>query len=302
MDPWAFLAVALALGLAVAVEALRRSRHRLRQIGMLTGVGREGDPRFGVTRLLERTEGLERTLAEERRDHELRLDLFDVGVVDLDGQLRVVRANAAAHAFLGRAPGTLVGLDALEAFLDTQVEAIAREALARGSGAGEVRLRGADGVTLAVRAQRSTAGGVWLVLADVSELRRLQQIRAEFIDNLSHELRTPLATVSLLAETLARDAAAVGEALPDRMRDRIARIEVETGHLAQMVGEIRTCHGSRPAPASVPSTTSTWPDWPTAPPSGCACSPSGRGFGSSSTPTRGCRRSVATRRGSGRSS
>ncbi len=79
---------------------------------------------------------------------------------------------------------------------------------------------------------------MWLVLADVSELRRLQQIRAEFIDNLSHELRTPLTTVGLLAETLSRDADAAGEAIPPKMRDRIAKIEVETGHLVQMVSEI----------------------------------------------------------------
>jgi two-component system phosphate regulon sensor histidine kinase PhoR len=75
---------------------------------------------------------------------------------------------------------------------------------------------------------------VWLVLEDVSELRRLQRIRAEFIDNLSHELRTPLTTISLLAETAARDA----ETASPRLRDRISKIEIETGHLTQMVNEL----------------------------------------------------------------
>jgi two-component system phosphate regulon sensor histidine kinase PhoR len=79
---------------------------------------------------------------------------------------------------------------------------------------------------------------VWVVLEDVSELRRLQQIRTQFIDNLSHELRTPLSTISLLAETLARDADAAGEGVPPKMRDRISKIEVETGHLVQMVNEL----------------------------------------------------------------
>jgi two-component system phosphate regulon sensor histidine kinase PhoR len=79
---------------------------------------------------------------------------------------------------------------------------------------------------------------LWIVLEDVSELRRLQQIRAEFIDNLSHELRTPLTTVSLLAETLTREAESAGDAIPARMRDRIGKIEVETGHLVQMVTEL----------------------------------------------------------------
>ena len=90
------------------------------------------------------------------------------------------------------------------------------------------------GPTLLARARRMPAGDAWLVLEDVSELRRLQRIRTEFIDNLSHELRTPLTTVSLLAETLAADA----DTLPPRAAERVAKIEVETGHLVQMVNEL----------------------------------------------------------------
>ena len=123
-------------------------------------------------------------------------------------------------------------------FLDLQVEAIARAAFADGRATGEVALAGADGPRIVVHAHRAPGGGIWLILEDVSELRRLQRIRTEFIDNLSHELRTPLTTVSLLTETLARDAAAAGKGVPPRMRDRIASIEVETGHLVQMVNEL----------------------------------------------------------------
>jgi two-component system phosphate regulon sensor histidine kinase PhoR len=47
-----------------------------------------------------------------------------------------------------------------------------------------------------------------------------------------------LTTVGLLAETLSREADAAGTAIPPKMRDRIGKIEVETGHLVQMVSEI----------------------------------------------------------------
>ena len=87
-----------------------------------------------------------------------------------------------------------------------------------------------------LRAHRPDADGLVVVLEDVTELRRLQRIRTEFIDNLSHELRTPLSTVSLLAETLARDAERAD--VPPRMKERIAKVEVETGHLVQMVSEL----------------------------------------------------------------
>ena len=99
-------------------------------------------------------------------------------------------------------------------------------------------MSGPEGPILVIRARRSPLRGIWVVIEDVSELRRLQQIRTEFVDNLSHELRTPLSTVSLLAETLARDAEAAGDGVPPKMRDRIAKIEVETGHLVQMVNEL----------------------------------------------------------------
>ncbi len=105
-----------------------------------------------------------------------------------------------------------------------------------GSGSGELRVGDGEPRTVVLRVGRTDAGETLVVLEDVSELRRLRQIRTEFIDNLSHELRTPISTVSLLAETAALEAAADG--VPDRLRDRITKIEVETGHLAQMVAEI----------------------------------------------------------------
>jgi two-component system phosphate regulon sensor histidine kinase PhoR len=238
VDPWPLIAIAAAIGFVVAIVAHRRAETMLRKVRALTGVGAEGDPVFGVEELRGNVARLERDLADQAQDRQHLADLVDVAIVDLDPRLEVVFANATAHALVDRPQGTLLGLDLLEVFLDPQIEGIARTAQAQGSASGEVRLRGADGPALVVRARRSSSGGAWLALADVSELRRLQQIRAEFIDNLSHELRTPLTTVGLLAETLSRDAEAAGEAIPPKMRDRIGKIEVETGHLVQMVSEI----------------------------------------------------------------
>jgi two-component system phosphate regulon sensor histidine kinase PhoR len=161
-------------------------------------------------------------------------ELLTAGVVRLKDDLTVEFANSAAHVMLERRPGAMVGRSALEAFVDARIEGIAQTAMESGSAIGELTVRSSTGSTVTVRARRSPVSGVWLVLEDVSELRRLQRIRAEFIDNLSHELRTPLTTISLLAETAARDA----ESASPRLRDRISKIEVETGHLIQMVNEL----------------------------------------------------------------
>lgn len=191
-----------------------------------------------VHRLRRRAEGAEYALAQRLRDLAYLADLIGVGIVRLTDDLRVEVANTAAHAFLERRPGEMPGRTAMEALGDHRIEALAREAAERGTASGEVTLRDPDGPTLVVRARRSPILGIWLVLEDVAELRRLQRIRAEFIDNLSHELRTPITTVGLLAETLARDAAAAGEAVPVRMRERIRKLEVETENITQMVAEL----------------------------------------------------------------
>ena len=226
----------LALG-AVSIVAVR-ARRTVAALEAATGASREVDAVTAVATLRERAEHLEAVRVADRYDRDAFVESLTQGVLLVDERLRVVEGNAAAHQLLGRPPGALVGRTLIEAFLDVQVEGIARATLETGSATGEFALAGPDGPRFVMRARRTPAGGLWLVLEDVSELRRLQQIRAEFIDNLSHELRTPLTTVSLLAETLARDADAAGDDVPPKMRDRIGKIEIETGHLVQMVSEL----------------------------------------------------------------
>ncbi|MEO7003228.1 MAG: ATP-binding protein [Ktedonobacterales bacterium] len=73
-----------------------------------------------------------------------------------------------------------------------------------------------------------------LTIEDLTELRRLEMVRRDFVAHVSHELRTPLAAVKLLSETLVnaldRD--------PASARDFARRITAETDHLSQMVAEL----------------------------------------------------------------
>jgi two-component system phosphate regulon sensor histidine kinase PhoR len=235
-----FVAVQAILLAILAAQAV----HRGRQLERVTAATRDGteaggeDPVSAVLRLRDRAERLAFELDLQRQDAIYLADLIGAGIVHLDDELRVDRANAAAHVFLERAPGAMVGRSAIEAFVDVRIESIVAAARERGAATGEVVVRDPDGPTLVVRARRSPIRGVWVVLEDVAELRRLQRIRSEFIDNLSHELRTPLTTVGLLAEGLSRDTETAGAAIPPKMRERVRRLEIETGHLSQMVNEL----------------------------------------------------------------
>jgi two-component system phosphate regulon sensor histidine kinase PhoR len=209
----------------------------IERIRELTG-GRRDEIEGRIRAMTARLDTLEWQTSQLLRDVSVLADLSGVGVVRLDDDARVDFANLTAHVLLDRAPASMIGQTAIEAFIDRRIEEIADTARATGFGSGELHVRDPGGPTYAVRARRSATSGVWLVLQDVSELRMLQRIRTEFIENLSHELRTPLSTVSLLTETLAREADGVSPPIPARMRDRIGKIEVETGHLVQMVIEL----------------------------------------------------------------
>lgn len=221
----------------VSFVAIREWRGRMR-LERAAGAAPGNDAAAAVVALRDRAVRAELESALIRYDQSDFVRVLDLGVLIVDEDLRIAAANTAAHRLLGVRPETLVGRSLIGAFITVHAEALARTALAVGSATEEISVAGVDGPRLVLRARRVPSGGLWLVVEDVSELRRLQQIRAEFIDNLSHELRTPLTTVSLLAETLTREAEAAGDAIPPRMRDRIDKIEVETGHLVQMVTEL----------------------------------------------------------------
>jgi two-component system phosphate regulon sensor histidine kinase PhoR len=226
------VALAVLLGWSVAVAISRgRAIDRLRDA---TGASDADDVERMVRKAIEDADDARWHAEQTGHDTDYLTELLTAGVVRLKDDLTVEFANSAAHVMLERKPGTMAGRSALEAFIDARIEGIARSAMESGSANGEVTVRSQSGATVTVRARRSPVAGVWLVLEDVSELRRLQRMRAEFIDNLSHELRTPLTTISLLAETAARDA----ESASPRLRDRISKIEIETGHLTQMVNEL----------------------------------------------------------------
>jgi two-component system, OmpR family, phosphate regulon sensor histidine kinase PhoR len=76
--------------------------------------------------------------------------------------------------------------------------------------------------------------GYIIILQDLTQLRRLETMRRDFVSNISHELRTPLASLRALVETL-RDGALDDPPAAQRFLDRI---ETEVDALAQMVQEL----------------------------------------------------------------
>jgi two-component system phosphate regulon sensor histidine kinase PhoR len=82
----------------------------------------------------------------------------------------------------------------------------------------------------AVAAER---GRALLVIKDVTELRRVEVTRREFVSNASHELRTPVAAIKASAETLQ-----VAADDPSAIREFADRIVRDAGRMERMLGEL----------------------------------------------------------------
>jgi two-component system phosphate regulon sensor histidine kinase PhoR len=182
---------------------------------------------------------LARVGAERDRLDAVLANLAD-GVVLVDGQGRVARLNPAAERLLGRTAAQAVGRTTAEVLRDHELVRLV-EAVRQRSSAGPPPSAfvewGAPRRFLRAAAGRFGAGAAaqtLLLLQDLTELRRLETVRRDFVANVSHELRTPIAAIKAMAETL-RDG---GLDDPAAAADFLARIEDEIDGLHQIVEEL----------------------------------------------------------------
>lgn len=169
-----------------------------------------------------------RSIAELRSERDLVgriLARMDEGVMVLDSSRRVSLVNAALRSMLlpeptvartaaqtpprtatGEVPSALDvrGKTVLEVFRHAELEGLLDAANGEaGRSSGEIEVGGIMPRRLLVRAARFQGdGGYLLVFLDVTDVRKLESLRRDFVANVSHELRTPVAAVRSAAETL----------------------------------------------------------------------------------------------------
>jgi two-component system phosphate regulon sensor histidine kinase PhoR len=188
------------------IEAGRRVRPiRTRSLGPVGRLAR---------RFNEVVPTIEGRLAKLERDgQQLRVVLGGMaeGVIAVDGRRRLLFANASADALFGL-DARSVGRFLPELIRSPQLqEAVEATLGSTGNYTGEITLASREpfpkphAKTLAVHGTTlpgAPQGGAILVFHDVSDLRRLERMRQDFVANVSHELKTPLASIKAYTETL----------------------------------------------------------------------------------------------------
>ena len=156
------------------------------------------------------------------------LDTLTQGVVLCDENGTVIYRNGRANALMVSRHG-----DALAAQAVTDV---LEDAWHEGSAERTLDLYGPPRRTLQVRARQIDDGrrplGVIALIEDVSERRRLEEIRRDFVANVSHELKTPMGALGLLAETL------VSEPDPDVAQRLAGRIHNEAFRVSRIIDDL----------------------------------------------------------------
>jgi two-component system phosphate regulon sensor histidine kinase PhoR len=201
----------------------------------------------------ELAQSLSHSLGALRAERDLRdriLMGMREGVLLLDSEDRVLLVNPALREILLLRPDA-AGQPLLEAIRHSQLkELLDRANLNPGEVSEEIEVQGLRPRRLLVHAARlgGDSPGLLAVFFDVTDLRRLETLRRDFVANASHELRTPIAAMRSAAETLSdairRDPAAAASfveiiernserlhSLVDDLLD-LSRIESRELHLA----------------------------------------------------------------------
>lgn len=178
---------------------------------------------------------------ERQEQTSLRLELVLSGLIDgvvlTDEQGRVLRMNPAAEMMLNTSEQDSQERPFVQAARDYEISRVLNRAFDGKDNASATVEHGVNQQVMHVMArviegQQQRVGLV--VLRDVTEVRRLEQVRREFVSNVSHELRTPLTSIRALVETL--EAGAVEE--PDIAMEFLHRIVGEIDRLNTLVEDL----------------------------------------------------------------
>ncbi|KAF5055258.1 Alkaline phosphatase synthesis sensor protein PhoR [anaerobic digester metagenome] len=190
--------------------------------------------------MLERIESNMQTIVKQKMESEAVLNGMKAGLIVLDGRGHILRGNYAAQeifpglsTFAGRKPMELCLLLGLQDACDAALGK--RKAGDFSQGNVVVALQNGRSFDVSIVPIKGDAElGAIMVFHDITEIRRVEQIRRDFVANVSHELRTPLTSIKGYAETLL----GLDSYDPGQTRTFLEVIQRNANHMNTMLDEL----------------------------------------------------------------
>lgn len=162
------------------------------------------------------------------------------GVVAVDRDERIVHMNQVAGRLLGAVPDEVAARPIWEVTRNREIMEMLSETLhTEAVGHRTVSLPGQtdrflDLHSSPLRAEGGVVAGAVLVLHDITQLRRLETVRRDFVGNVSHELKTPVTAIRALVETLIDDP----EIEPGLRRRFLGKISRQAERMSNLVTDL----------------------------------------------------------------
>ncbi len=207
----------------------------------ITGMGKR--PGALVNLFNERADRIQERLFQQKGRNEALsavINCMQTGILAVDQQMKVMLITPMAKqllGFVGNAEGVPV-----QQFADVHLETIFQEAMAQeGVYTNEVAARTGMGrnrrplrLYVSPMKQDDVVVGAVALVEDITELRRLEQVRTDFAANVSHELKTPLTSIKGFVETL--QAGAINQ--PEMAQKFLNIIMMEADRLTRLINDI----------------------------------------------------------------
>ncbi len=233
--------IAPLVSMTVASESIASGNYEKRVSSMSSDeIGRLAS---AFNRMAAELERRLQTITEDRTKLLTILGGMVEGVVAIDGEQKVVHLNSAAGRILEVTPSDCIGRLIWEVTRARKVGESLERSLREGKEvSSELRLSGdhQDRV-VELRAAPLQGGqgglvGAVLVLHEVTELRRLETVRQDFVANVSHELKTPITAIRGLIDTVVEDAD-----MPEETRKRfLQKVKDQAMRLSLLVTDLLT--------------------------------------------------------------
>jgi len=219
--------------------AQRIARGDFGQIDLSDSTDELGQFTVELNSLSRRVERIVQNGTQEAHKMEAILAGMQEGVVAVDHVGRVVLVNTAAERIFARESTGRELEYLLELTYDSELEQLTSKVLSgQPSAMKELKIaqRTVQSKINPILTEQGQSRGAVIVFHDVTELRRLEKMRTEFVANASHELRTPLTSIKGFVETLLD-----GAADDPTLRDRFLKIiQAETLRLQRLIEDLLT--------------------------------------------------------------